>query len=634
MSQTRVKKKRNGKLICLLLVLGLVSGVSIFFYYWWDVYLPNQGLVPDKPINVLDDTPVPNNYYPRPAYPSHLYAINTTDLVGEETVTILTLMGVTAQGSAGPQVYMENNGSYYSRWLDLIREEGIAVTPISDCWDLVALFAGDLAGYIIYKADNEGVQQSHDPILSSDTLNYKHKDESYCVAVSLCGIMNAIAVDEGDVAKATAAGLTQVYDARGKDCEWLFASDQFRDELRHDMIFEVEHHTDRRLRLIDYAVFCKAAVWHAETHAQRAEFLKNFEADSPSFGWGAVGPADEAGLNLQVTAAGGFFMPSDWAWGLSVFAAIPVECKQQPLPALPDERNVHYVTIIMSDGDNLQWSMAGLEDQKFFGSPRKGEFAMGWTIPPAMADLCPIILRHYYQQASPKDRFVAGVSGHGLIYNSKHPWEALHTNRSGPLLERADLKVVTIQDFGWQKATFAATADLSGVTGVIYMDYRQYALQSGKCMWVNDKPCISFTYNYWIGYDSTGGIASSVNTASKNIHSPYAYSLVVVHAWSYGMEDIARLVSSFDSDVRVVDPETFIALYAQNVPHVDSYAISLMHFITLFGQYFLIAFGIAIAIFIIKRGVKKLRKKQSKESDPVPPGIDSSAVPTPPDPKS
>ncbi|NMC05276.1 MAG: hypothetical protein GYA24_08700 [Candidatus Lokiarchaeota archaeon] len=604
--------KNRGRILrytCVFVLIGFGAGIGIFFNWWWNVYLPQQAYVPNKPVNQFEDTSMESAYYPRPARTTSIYSINMSNLPGDTAVTMLTMAGVIAKGPAGPKIYVENDGGYYSDWLDLIRAENITVIPATDPWALVAQSAGNMTGYIVYKSDSAGVQQSNDPILSADTLSYQHQDESYCVAVSLSGLMNACVVEESNVTAAQAAGLSQVFDARGKDVEWLFASTYFG-QLRHDMIFEVEHHTSRRLHLIDYPVFCNAPVWHAQTHDQRAEFLKNFEADSPSFGWGAVGPTDEAGLNLQVTAAGGFFMPSDWCRDITVFASINVTCEQQALPAPVVEENVHYVSILMSDGDNLQWAMGDYGDPRWFGNEHRGEFAMGWMLPPAMADLAPLIMRHYYQEASPLDRFVAGNSGHGLIYNSKHPWHELHVNRSAAILERADLDVVVIQDFGWQKATFEPTLNIPGVKGVIYNDYTQYALQSGKSLWVNDKPAISFTYNFWALFDTADEISLFVNTGSTAVHTPNAYTLIVVHAWSYNMNDVYNLVQRFGNNVRVVDPDTFLTLYTMNVAHMDSEVFNIWHFISLYGPYIALAGGIAM-VFITWNYLYQRRKKRA-----------------------
>ena len=95
-------------------------------------------------------------------------------------------------------------------------------TDVNDPWELVAMFKDHISGYILYKADSEGIQESNDPYLSVDTLVYEHKEGSYHAAVSLCGILNACAIEESDEDKAIAAGLTKVFDARGKDAEWIF----------------------------------------------------------------------------------------------------------------------------------------------------------------------------------------------------------------------------------------------------------------------------------------------------------------------------------------------------------------------------------------------------------------------------
>ncbi|MHA1339245.1 MAG: GxGYxYP domain-containing protein [Promethearchaeota archaeon] len=614
------------KKITIIILFSVIGAVPLFLAYWWNVYLPNQAKVTgdyeNKTINELESDGIVDNYYPRPKRPSHLYSINMSQLPNDTAVTILTLGGVLAKGPRGPQIYVEDDGSYYSQWKTLIANENIIVEDVSDPWWLVSNFKSNISGYILYKADKEGIQESNDPIMSTDTLLYQHKDESYLVAVSLCGILNACAIEEDDEDEAISIGLTKVFDARGKDCEWIFSS-EYWSELRHDMVFEVEHHTNRRLFLIDYAVFCGAPVIHAETHSQRAEFLSYFEADSPVFGWGAVGPTDEAGLNLQTTLEGEFFMPSDWARDLSVFSAINVECKQKPLPSYQIEENVHYVSIVMSDGDNLQWLMSNFNSNKFFSNPNRGKFAMGWTIPPQMADLAPLIMRYYYEKASINDRFIAGNSGHGLFYVSRNPWEELHINRSKAVLNRSDINVIMIQDFGWQRETFEATCGLNETIGVVYNDYQQYALHSGKTMWINDKPCISFTYNFWVGFDSATGIALSINSGSRNVHDPAAYSLIVVHAWSHDLTDVYNLVNSFKPDVRVVDPETFIKIYSANVEHVDSNVFLIMHFFTLFGQYFLIAGLIGVSIVFIKKGIKKIKtlRKNRLENE----SIDSSS---------
>ncbi|TFG19962.1 MAG: hypothetical protein EU530_04695 [Promethearchaeota archaeon] len=598
--------KKWGKIVLLLFSAGLLF-VTIYFPVMWYVVYPRQGVYLDKPINQLEEGEVEGRYFPLPARPTELYSINQDDCEGESLVTLLTLQGLLAQRENGTSIYISDSG-YYGAWESLITNEGITIYDAgNDPWTLVAQFADQVNGYIIYRNDSAGAPPSGS-VTSSDTLKYKHVDESYVVAVSLASIFNAVAVAEQDVPKLQAAGITnEIMNVVGKDTEWLFNSTYF-DMLRKDLVFEVEHHSSRRFFLIDYAVFAGAPVWHADSIEQREEFLKEFDADSPSFGWGAVADAvlDEGKLNTQTSVAGAFHIPSDWCKDLSVFAAIQVPIHQKLIPPVNLEENVHYVTILLSDGDNLQWMMSDYSGPQWFGNENRGEFAMGWMIPPAMADLAPLILREYYNNASSGDRFVAGNSGNGVLYPTRCHWTNIHMNRSTGLFERADITSVVIQDWGWHEKSFQDVAQLEGIQGIFYNDYQLYDLQSGKIMWVNDKPAISMTYNYWITAGQEANVISrKINRASRNINSFNAYSVIVVHAWSHDLDDISNMVSNFEDDVRVVDPDSFLELLSNNIVHRN------INFGKITKIFIIIGSIVAVSVSLVI--IRIIRKKRGKE---------------------
>jgi len=560
--------KKWGKIVLLILLGGLIF-VSIYFPVMWYVVYPRQGVYLEKPINQLEEGEAEGRYFPIPARPTELYSINQDDCEGESLVTLLTLQGLLAKRENGTTIYISDSG-YYKAWESLIEDEGIPVYDAgTDPWALIAQFADQVDGYIVYRNDTSGKPPSGS-VTAADTLNYKHEDESYLVAVSLASIFNAVAVAEQDIPHALAAGITnEIMNVVGKGTEWLFNSSYF-DMLRKDLVFEVEHHSSRRFHLIDYAVFSGAPVWHAESIEQRQELLKEFDADSPSFGWGAVADTvlDEGKLNTQTSVAGAFHIPSDWCKDLSVFAAIQVPVQQKSKPAVVVEENVHYVTILLSDGDNLQWMMTDYSGPQWFSNAHRGEFAMGWMIPPAMADLAPLILREYYNNATSGDRFIAGNSGNGVLYPTRCHWTDMHMNRSAGLFSRADITSMVIQDWGWHEDSFHDAAQLEGIQGIFYNDYQLYDLQSGKIMWINDKPAISMTYNYWITAGQEASVISrKINRASRNINSFNGYSVIVVHAWSHGLDDISNMVKNFDDDIRVVDPDSFLELLSTNITH-------------------------------------------------------------------
>ena len=322
---------------------------------------------------------------------------------------------------------------------------------------------------------------------------YTHVDESYLVAVSLASIFNAVTVAEQDVPNIIAANITnEVMNVVGLDTEWLFNSSYF-DMLRKDLVFEVEHHSSRKFHLIDYAVFTGAPVWHAETLDQRAELLKKFEADSSSFGWGAVA-----------------------------------------------------------------------------------------------------------------DAVVRKCSNNGVLYPARCHWTDTHMNRSAGIFARADITSMVIQDWGWHKESFQAAAQLEGIHGIFYNDYQLYDLQSGNIMWINDKPAMSMTYNYWITAGQEANVISNrINRASRNINSFNAYSVIVVHAWSHGLDDISNMVNNFDDDVRVVDPDSFLELLSTNIPHRN---INFSKITKIF-----ITIGSVVAVSVSLVIVRIIRKKKGKE---------------------
>jgi hypothetical protein len=60
-------------------------------------------------------------------------------------------------------------------------------------------------------------------------------------------------------------------------------------------------------------------------------------------------------------------------------------------------------------------------------------------------------------------------------------------------------------------------------------------------------------------------IADAINNAPRDPSSIEGYSTVVVHAWSYGMDDVARFVKLLNKDVKVVGAYDFVDLVNNNL---------------------------------------------------------------------
>ncbi len=173
-------------------------------------------------------------------------------------------------------------------------------------------------------------------------------------------------------------------------------------------------------------------------------------------------------------------VPSDWALNLSTLSSVRDDSLYQRTYSNPvTEPNVHYVTFIATDGDNVQWDLGGFP--AYYNHPARGDFDMGWALSPSLADLAPSVLRWYYASASNspgRDFFIAGPSGNGYLYPSMYPPAELdlHVARLDSLMAHADLNIVQIIDFNsfnrldlWDKYTAQPN-----IAALIYLEFAPY----------------------------------------------------------------------------------------------------------------------------------------------------------------
>jgi len=71
----------------------------------------------------------------------------------------------------------------------------------------------------------------------------------------------------------------------------------------------------------------------------------------------------------------------------------------------------------------------------------------------------------------------------------------------------------------------------------------------------------------WDGFDTPSSIATKLNNLSTDINSADGYSLIPVHIWSNGVDEIVECAELLDENVRVVTPDEFVSLIKQNVQH-------------------------------------------------------------------
>ncbi len=142
---------------------------------------------------------------------------------------------------------------------------------------------------------------------------------------------------------------------------------------------------------------------------------------------------------------------SDYLQNMSVFSGVKLhELKQHFVPAPPLSRSKVYLTLAISDGDNL--CMWYHYFRHWFVNPAHGKIPIGWGMGPTLIDEAPTLARWYYQHAGGNDEFFCDVSGAGYIYppdwagRLAHRRAALRTfyHWTWQYMKRMDMKTLRI----------------------------------------------------------------------------------------------------------------------------------------------------------------------------------------------
>lgn len=483
--------------------------------------------------------------------PSHLWVVRTGALARGDQVMLGALQGLVARYSK-EQIYLDPEAGGYRGWVeDLASTENVTWEEVTDPWWLVDRYRHLLRGHVVWQ---DG-------------------DSSVNVATSLAGPESALVVDAAMEGRALARGLERIADLRGLDEGWLLAT--HGDRLNPVVAFEQREEFAQQLR--DYAVLSRGAVFFDGNSAFRQSVVDTLADDAAVYGWGdaSIGEDVFVGANSDRAA---FTIPSDHAHNLAPLSGFPEQQQEQQTHAdIEAVSGKHYAAFLMTDGDNVQWLLGTFAtDPRWYGSPARGSFDMGYGIAPSLAELAPTVMRWYYANASTgdaEDFFVVGPSGGGYLYPSRYPAGALdtHIERLAGWMALADLNLVQILDAEsrerldlWDRYTAHPEID-----GLFYLEYADYSAGQGRVNWSNGKPVVSPRGKLWTGLPNsdTASIIALLNAAGRDSTSPAGYSLVNVAAWDQSYSMVQEVVAGLDADVEIVTPGELVQLMTENIPH-------------------------------------------------------------------
>jgi hypothetical protein len=359
-----------------------------------------------------------------------LYEINEATLNAEQRITFVTLEGLINRSK--PRIYVQapaREGPYL--WPTVMH---LKLFPVADPYMLLLKYRREIAGLVIY-----------DPALP-DTIN---------LATTIAGLKGGIVASPAEAAKLSTGvyNLPTLVDLRMNKFSSADAVYQYT-YTNYWSLPGAEHRLLIGLPpgpsdLRDYAIATKATVvWldagNTADPLQKTlldSFYQSMNAGSSYVGWF---PHEVSGVR-EASTYGIATFAADLAQNLTVLGAgSHMIFARPPIASYPPLQNKLYVSLFMSDGDNIQIDQHLLAQK--WADPLRGSVPLGWTIDPALVDMAPAILNYYWRTASKNDELVAGPSGAGYIYPDRMSDAALttYTQQSALYLHRAGLDIATI----------------------------------------------------------------------------------------------------------------------------------------------------------------------------------------------
>lgn len=501
-----------------------------------------------------------SNYIKNPIIPKFLYVISQDTMTSSEKTMVASLQGI-VNGQCSSQIYTLN--SYqpdYEIWLeDLKNNYNVSYEMLSDPWKLLNIYKDYIDGYVLYN-------------------NRVSKDPSINNACSLASLNKAIAIDEVIEPKLRREGIVKIIgDCRNTDEAWAY--DNLWDKgLNHSIVIQLSPEKAATLR--DYAIMAKCLVFYEDSIDKtilRDKIFSSMQDNSICLGWGP----DEF-INVSTASKYGIsVVAADWSYNLTSLSAFPSLPVTKKFSVSLPKKNAHYVTFIMSDGDNQQWNLGtNYGSSKWFGHPNRAKLNLGWSMSPSIYYLAPTVFNLYYKSISNEkinNNFIVSPSGNGYTYPSKFDTSKLdiYINALNDYMQKVDERYVAIIDDSafnnielWNKFTKGVS-----IQGLFYLDYHRHDKYQGKILWSNNKPIVSCRDILWNNLESEEGLVKKindrVNSGEINVCSQEAYTFVYVHVWSKGVNDVEAVIRRLreNPDVVIVPPEAFMELIRKNVKY-------------------------------------------------------------------
>ncbi len=317
----------------------------------------------------------------------------------------------------------------------------------------------------------------------------------------------------------------------------------------------------------------------------RDQLFRDLEPASMILGWCKF----EVKYTQCASRFGHYVIPSDHSFNVSVLTCNRMEtgpmAEKATAPELDPDK--HYVAIVYSDGDNAQWISNGYQEFHTWQSYNL-DTPVTWTFAPQMNEFSSTAVKKALDNKG-NSTFITGPSGAGyarIPFMSSKEVSQFADLTAATMLE-SGLRIVTLLNdptatayddwvYANRLKSFARYDNIDG--GIIQMDDDYYAGGHGKVYFANDKPFITVGFSLWHPSGDETQVtkewlkeqADIVNSYSADINSINGYTVINVHPWTIGPDDLAYFVSNLDDGIEVLPAAELIAAVTENIPHKNA----------------------------------------------------------------
>lgn len=418
------------------------------------------------------------------------------------------------------------------------------------------------------------------------------------MAATVCAVENYLGVPRSLLNK-VGSSLPVLFDAA--DCKGSNAQRQaavferYCDRLNPEgLVHQVVLGDDFRLELRDFAISEGYLTFFTDENEEDLAFrhrvLTWANGNIPIYGW----TTNEIAFLKDVSAYGCYVVPMDWSANHSYFADIDgsdVVLSQKRKERAPLAEGKHYMAIVVSDGDNVQWLERDFATTSTYGQRLRSEmnYKMNWTISPSMVSLCPLVMQGLYDKAK-NDYFLTGVSGIGYTNLMTYPKDHLedYARLTAESMKSSDLREICMLDnanmLGDEKEVRERLDMISAddtVRGAVWeIDPNRYGSGKGRVFFSsNGKPFVSVRLSLWHLSNRPGNITKewldeyveTINSYPVSPNTIDGYSVLNLHPWTVDIEHLDYLVSRLAPHIELVYVDELLDAISKNVEKRDAF---------------------------------------------------------------